>query len=171
MGVAILEEGIVCAGPRSFYEDYNDVIATVVINPNINIFYYSPQKEPHYDTVPEQEDSRPRFVFTHHHSHEVDVPFCLYHIKQLQIFWDTFYSKLCGSNSDFLWKDNPKLAMGCYAKPFSMSHKATPASVINRPRGHTKCQLWAYASILSINIIINTFINVSNCKSRSLILL
>ena len=73
MGVAILEEGIVCAGPRSFYKDYNDVIATVVIDPNINIFYYSPQKEPHYDTVPEQEDSRPRFVFTHHHSHEVDL--------------------------------------------------------------------------------------------------
>ena len=71
MGVAILEEGIVCAGPRSFYKDYNDVIATVVINPNMNIFYYSPQKEPHYDTVPEQEDSRPRFVFTHHHFHEL----------------------------------------------------------------------------------------------------
>ena len=83
MGVAILEEGIVCADPRSFYKDYNDVIATVVINPNINIFYYSPQKEPHYDTVPEQEDSRPRFVFTHHHSHEVDGPFCLYHITLL----------------------------------------------------------------------------------------
>ena len=73
------------------------------------------------------------------------------------------FQVLCGSNSDFLWKDNPKFAMGCYAKPFSMSHKATPAAVINRPRGHTKCQLWAYASILSINIIINTStINVIN---------
>ena len=26
MCVAILEEGLVCAGPRSFYKDYNDVI-------------------------------------------------------------------------------------------------------------------------------------------------
>ena len=81
-----------CRSPRFFVKimmffcfckDCNDVIARVVTNLNLITACYSPQKEPHYDTVPEQEDSRPRFVFTHHHSHEVDVPFCLYHIKQL----------------------------------------------------------------------------------------
>ena len=68
MGVAILEEGIVYAGLRGFVNIYNNVIAGVMINP-LTIPCYSPQKEPHYDTVPEQEDSRPRFVWDRNHSH------------------------------------------------------------------------------------------------------
>ena len=67
-----------CRSPRFFVKimmffcfckDCNDVIARVVTNLNLITACYSPQKEPHYDTVPEQEDSRPRFVFTHHHFH------------------------------------------------------------------------------------------------------
>ena len=154
-----------------FCKDCNDVIARVVTNLNLITACYSPQKEPHYDTVPEQEDSRPRFVFTHHHFPHffwIRWNFLPLSYKAIaNILRHFLFQVLCGSNSDFLWKDNPKFAMGCYAKPFSMSHKATPAAVINRPRGHTKCQLWADASILIIIIIINT--SIINCLlSRSI---
>ena len=123
-----------CRSPRFFVKimmffcfckDCNDVIARVVTNLNLITACYSPQKEPHYDTVPEQEDSRPRFIFTHHHFHEVDVPFCLYHIKQLQISWDTFCSKcyagpiqiFCGRTIQSLQWDAMRSLFQCHTKP------------------------------------------------------
>ena len=104
---------------------YQNAHCAVVINPNINIFYYSPQKEPHYDTVPEQEDSRPRFVFTHHHSHEVDLDLSAFVIWSSCKYSDTLsipsYAGpiliFCGRTIQSLQWDAMRSLFQCHTKP------------------------------------------------------